>query len=79
MSNPESDGGMIFQEWESSRKLMTTPRMELTAAVLAARVDQMLSKEMHMELEKSLFWTDSMTVLRYIPNESRFQTFVANP
>lgn len=60
-------------------KLMTTPRMELTAAVLAVRMDRMLSEEMHMELERSLFWTDSMTVLRYIRNENRrFQTFVAN-
>lgn len=60
-------------------KLMTTPRMELTAAVLAVRMDKMLSEELHMELERSLFWTDSMTVLRYIRNESRrFLTFVAN-
>ena len=60
-------------------KQMTTPRMELTAAVVAVRIDRMLSEEMHMKLEKSLFWTDSTTVLRYIQNESRrFQTFVAN-
>ena len=60
-------------------KQMTTPRMELTAAVVAVRIDRMLSEEMHMKLERSLFWTDSMTVLRYIRNESkRFQTFVAN-
>ncbi|KAL2086450.1 hypothetical protein ACEWY4_017509 [Coilia grayii] len=60
-------------------KQMTTPRMELTAAVVAVRIDRMLSEEMHMKLERSVFWTDSMTVLRYIRNESRrFQTFVAN-
>lgn len=63
----------------SPLKLMTTPWMELTAAVLAVCMDRMLSEELHMELEKSLFWTGSMTALRYIQNESRrFQTFVAN-
>ncbi len=60
-------------------KVMTTPRMEITAAVLAVRMDKILSEELHMELAQSLFWTDSMTILRYIRNESRrFQTFVAN-
>ncbi len=60
-------------------KVMTTPQMELTAAVLAVRMDKILSEELHMELAPSLFWTDSMTILRYIHNENRrFQTFVAN-
>ncbi len=60
-------------------KVMTTPRMELTAAVLAVRMDKILSEELHMELAPSLFWTDSMTILRYIHNKYRsFQTFVAN-
>lgn len=53
--------------------------MELTDAVLAVHMDKILSEELHMELAQSLFWTDSMIVLRYICNESRrFQTFVAN-
>lgn len=53
--------------------------MELTAAVLAVRVDRLLKTELQLELENSLFWTDSTTVLRYIKNETkRFHTFVAN-
>lgn len=60
-------------------KQSTIPRMELTAAVLAVRVDGMLQKELQLELEKSTFWTDSTTVLKYISNETkRFHTFVAN-
>ncbi len=63
----------------SPLKVMTTPWMELTAAVLDVRMDKILSEELHMELAPSLFWTDSMTILRYIRNENRrFQTFVAN-
>ncbi|XP_028314842.1 uncharacterized protein LOC114470696 [Gouania willdenowi] len=60
-------------------KQMTIPRMELTAAVLAVRVDIMLQRELHLKLDKSIFWTDSTTVLKYLNNETkRFQTFVAN-
>ena len=60
-------------------KQTTIPRLELTAAVLAVRVDKMLRKELQLKLEKSVFWTDSTTVLKYICNETRrFHTFVAN-
>lgn len=53
--------------------------MELTAAVLAARVDRLLKAELQLELENSIFWTDSTIVLKYIRNETkRFHTFVAN-
>ncbi|XP_072768487.1 uncharacterized protein [Nerophis lumbriciformis] len=60
-------------------KQMTIPRMELAAAVLAVKVDTMLRKDLQLKLEKSFFWTDSTTVLKYISNETkRFKTFVAN-
>lgn len=60
-------------------KAVTIPRLELTAAVLAVRVDVMLKAELEFELDDSIFWTDSTSVLRYINNEDRrFQTFVAN-
>lgn len=60
-------------------KQTSIPRMELTAACVAVRVDQMLKRELEIPVNETYFWTDSMTVLRYICNEtSRFQTFVAN-
>ncbi|XP_038138994.1 uncharacterized protein LOC119782185 [Cyprinodon tularosa] len=60
-------------------KQTTIPRLELTAAVLAVRMDQLLHRELHLELETSVFWTDSTTVLKYICSEAkRFHTFVAN-
>ncbi len=43
-------------------KSVTIPRLELTAAVLAARVDVMLKAELQMLLDESMFWTDSMSV-----------------
>nr|XP_054592342.1 uncharacterized protein LOC107396521 [Nothobranchius furzeri] len=45
-------------------KETTIPRPELTAAVLSTKVDRMLRNELHFELQRSLFWTDSQTVLK---------------
>lgn len=60
-------------------KLVTIPRMELTAAVVASRMDKLWRKELQMDLEESVFWTDSTSVLKYIKNEtSRFKIFIAN-
>ncbi len=55
------------------------PRFELSAAVIAVRMDRMLSRELTLEIQDSVFWTDSMIFLQYIYSRSkRFQTFVAN-
>ncbi|XP_062414582.1 uncharacterized protein LOC134107160 [Pungitius pungitius] len=60
-------------------KQVTIPRLELTAATVAVKVDKMLSSELQLPLEEPQFWTDSTSVLKYIKNEDkRFQTFVAN-
>ncbi len=60
-------------------KMVSIPRLELTAATLMVRVNHMLQKELKMHLDQVYFWTDSQTVLKYINNEtSRFKTFVAN-
>lgn len=60
-------------------KQTTIPRMELTAAVLAVRIDRMLQRELQLPLKGWTFWTDSATVLKYLRNETkRFHTFVAN-
>ncbi len=58
---------------------MTIPRLELCAAVVAVQINQMLRREIDLQLEESVFWTDSMPVLQYIRNKStRFHTFVVN-
>lgn len=63
----------------SPLKQVMIPRLELTAAVLAVKVDRMLRNELQLQLNQSIFWTDSTTVLKYINNETkRFRTFVAN-
>ena len=60
-------------------KHMTIPRLELQAALLAAKSDAWLRTEMNIHFDGSYFWSDSKVVLGYIKNESsRFHVFVAN-
>ena len=59
-------------------KQISIPRLELTAATVAVRVDSMLRRELQIDAN-SYFWTDSTSVLRYVNNKTaRFHTFVAN-
>ena len=60
-------------------KPRTIPRPELSAATTAVRLDTMIKQELDAALDTSVFWTDSIYVLRYMNNEKkRFRTFVAN-
>ena len=73
-------------------KTLTTPRLELCAATVSIRLNEILCKELDLDcqLEPSVFWTDSsstrafcildrQTVLRYINSEKgMFHRFVAN-
>ena len=60
-------------------KTMTIPRLELYAATLSVKLDQKIRRELCVQINQSVFWTDSMLVLQYIKNETkRFHTFVAN-
>lgn len=47
--------------------------------MVASCLDKLLNKVLSMELQDSVFWTDSTSVLKYIKNEIvRFKTFVTN-
>ncbi|KAL0154219.1 hypothetical protein M9458_050473 [Cirrhinus mrigala] len=60
-------------------KVVTIPRLELTAAVMSAAVSSMLKEELALKVDREYFWTDSQVVLGYISNEARrFHVFVAN-
>ena len=55
-------------------------RFELSAATISVRQDKMLKREIDIPLSaQSISWTDSMSVLCYVKNESKHvHTFVAN-
>ncbi|MEE9353165.1 MAG: hypothetical protein V3U94_01940, partial [Candidatus Thorarchaeota archaeon] len=60
-------------------KVTTIPRLELTAAVVSAKVSRVLVEELEYDHVQYYFWTDSKIVLGYIRNEARrFHTFVSN-
>ena len=60
-------------------KKITIPRMELTAATLAVKLNNMIITELSLHVDNVYYWTDSTTVIRYVQNQStRFHTFVAN-
>jgi hypothetical protein len=60
-------------------KPVTVPRLELMAAVLAAKVATFLDTEMRYDNIRHVFWTDSKVVLGYIYNDHRrFHMFVSN-
>ncbi|XP_069134375.1 uncharacterized protein [Argopecten irradians] len=60
-------------------KVVTIPRLELTAAVLSVKMSIFLKNELDLYVNNEYFWTDSRVVLGYINNEARrFQVFVAN-
>ena len=60
-------------------KKMTIPRLELAAAAMSVKVHKFLLSELEIPIDEARFWTDSMTVLRYIEHDTkRFHTYVAN-
>lgn len=60
-------------------KVTTVPRLELSAAVVAARTSAMLRNELEMDGLQEYFWSDLKVVLGYINNDARrFHVFVAN-
>ncbi|KAK2887882.1 hypothetical protein Q8A73_019330 [Channa argus] len=52
-------------------KVVTIPRLELTAAVVSAVISSMLKEELELKIDQEYFWTDSRVVLGYINNEAR--------
>ncbi|XP_023289117.1 uncharacterized protein LOC111674124 [Orussus abietinus] len=60
-------------------KLVSIPRMELQAAVLAVRLAQTITEEHEIKASKRRYWTDSRTVLLWIKSDPRkYKAFVAH-
>jgi hypothetical protein len=60
-------------------KPATIPRLELTAATVAAKQHRQLQEELEVKIDSTVFWTDSTCMLQYINKDAcRFKTFVAN-
>eukprot|EP00795_Rhopilema_esculentum_P004207 gene4207-20394_t len=59
------------------RKEMTIPRLELTAARIAARLLKTVRETLkNWELEELVLWSDSSTVLHWLENRGQYRQFV---
>ena len=61
----------VFGKGHLAPKGLTIPKLELEAAVLAARLDRLLRMELRLKFDKSVFWSDSMATLDCIYNNKR--------
>ena len=60
-------------------KTVTLPRLELSAAVTAARLYRSVIYEIDLPVERACFWTDSTLTYQYIANtKHRFKVYPAN-
>ena len=60
-------------------KVVSIPRLELQAALLATRLAKMIADEHKFEITRRVFWSDSKTVLYWIKKDPReFKIFVTN-
>ncbi|GJQ70763.1 hypothetical protein Trydic_g23054, partial [Trypoxylus dichotomus] len=59
-------------------KTMTLPRLELSGALLLARLMERLTRYLSLQFRKTCYWTDSSIVLSWLKSPKTFKTFVAN-
>ena len=58
---------------------VTIPKLELSAAGMSVQLRQKIIEELEYKVHSATFWTDSVSVLKCINNESkRFHTFKSN-
>ena len=59
-------------------KRLTMPRLELQAAVMATRMKATIERELRLDLERTIYFTDSMITLSWIRSQARaFKPFVS--
>ena len=76
----QTEIGFVFRKAKLAPKPgLTTPRLELCAAVLAIEIAEMVVREMYTTFDNITYYTDSKVVLGYIHNQSRrFYVYVHN-
>jgi transposase InsO family protein len=79
-TGPDIDVRIIMSKTRvAPLKPLSIPRLELQAAVMATRLAKTIKEELELNFDKTVYWTDSSTVLRWIRNDARrFKQFVAH-
>ncbi|XP_076856690.1 uncharacterized protein LOC143510810 [Brachyhypopomus gauderio] len=59
------------------KRLLSIPRLELCAALTGAQLSQIVQRELTLNIDRTVLWSDSTTVLTWLKSEScRFKVFV---
>lgn len=59
------------------KRVHSMPRLELCAALTGAQLSQVMEKELTINIDQTILWSDSTTVLTWLKSEScRFKVFV---
>ncbi|XP_067023048.1 uncharacterized protein [Acropora muricata] len=70
---------VMGKAWLAPIREISTPRLELTAAVISVKLSHVIRDELDLTVNKIIYWTDSTSVLKCIKNETkRFHTFESN-
>ena len=59
-------------------KVMTVPKLELQAALLAARLKQDICQALKVKVNRVFMWNDSTTVLQWLNSATKHPIFIAN-
>ena len=59
-------------------KPLTIPKLELQAALLAARLRKEIQLAFTIPIERTFMWTDTTTVIQWLQSTDKFLVFVAN-
>lgn len=58
---------------------ITTPRLELSAAVISVKLYQIISQEVETKIDRVKYWTDFITIFKYLKSDTKqFHTFESN-
>jgi len=61
------------------KRMHSIPRLELCGALIGAQLLRLLENELSLQIDKTVMWTDSTTVLAWLRSQScRFKVFVGN-
>ncbi|KAG5861347.1 hypothetical protein JTB14_038051 [Gonioctena quinquepunctata] len=58
-------------------KVLTIPKLELSAALLGVRLYLEVTKYLDLEIRKEYFWSDSKIVLHWLQSDKKLQTYVS--
>ena len=79
IGNHETELSFVFGKARvAPMKALSIPKRELQAALLAARLKELICKGLTFEIFSVFLWTDSSTVLQWLQSTQRQPPFIAN-